>query len=126
MGAAIRLRCPCRDALLRQIPGVRVFNENANHLNAVLPADVKPTVVLMNPPFSRQQDVQHVLHAFKFLRPGGRLVAVMSPSWAFRQNKLSEEFRQFVDKYGDYYDNPPGTFKAAGTSVNTVLVLLDR
>ena len=41
-----------RDALLRQISGVRVLNENANHLNAILPADVKPTVVLMNPPFS--------------------------------------------------------------------------
>jgi len=33
--------------------------------------------IVMNPPFTRGQDVQHVRHALKFLSPGGILVAIM-------------------------------------------------
>jgi predicted RNA methylase len=40
--------------------------------------------VVMNPPFSRQQDMIHVSHAFQFLKMGGRLVSVMSPAFEFR------------------------------------------
>lgn len=29
------------------------------------------SAVLMNPPFSKQQDIDHVMHAWKFLAPGG-------------------------------------------------------
>jgi methylase of polypeptide subunit release factors len=42
--------------------------------------------ILMNPPFGRQADIKHVLHALKFLKPGGRLVSVMAASVAFREN----------------------------------------
>lgn len=34
--------------------------------------------VLMNPPFEHRQDVKHVQHAHQFLKPGGRLVAIVS------------------------------------------------
>lgn len=33
--------------------------------------------IVMNPPFTRDQDIQHVEHALKFLKPDGRLVATM-------------------------------------------------
>lgn len=38
--------------------------------------------VAMNPPFERGEDVRHVRHAAAMLRPGGVLVAVMSPRGA--------------------------------------------
>lgn len=34
--------------------------------------------VVMNPPFERSADATHVRHAFRFLKPGGRLVALVS------------------------------------------------
>jgi predicted RNA methylase len=82
--------------------------------------------VVMNPPFRFQTDIKHVLHAFKFLKPGGRLVSVMSASVTFRTNKLTTEFRQFVaDHNGTFEKLPEGSFSESGTDINTVIVTLE-
>lgn len=83
--------------------------------------------VVMNPPFSNQQDVDHVLRAYKALAPGGRLVSVMSPSWRFRTNKKSQAFREFVEELGaSVIDLPAESFRESGTLVNSVMVTLDK
>lgn len=83
--------------------------------------------VIMNPPFSRQQDIDHVLHAHRFLLPHGKLVAIMSPGFTYRSNRKSTEFLAFVHKHnGIIRENPPEAFKASGTTVNTVTVVLDN
>lgn len=82
--------------------------------------------VLMNPPFSGQEDIRHVMHAAAFLKPGGRLVAIMSAGVTFRQDKLASGFREFVERRGGTIEPlPPDTFKESGTSVNAVLVVFD-
>src|SRR5690606_5547682 len=53
--------------------------------------------VVMNPPFSKQQDIDHIYHAFKFLKPGGILVSVVSESPFYRNNKKSVEFREWLN-----------------------------
>ncbi len=83
--------------------------------------------VVMNPPFERQQDIDHVLHAFRFLKPGGRLVSVMSAGVMFRENRKTVDFRQFVDDHGGYFQPlDEGAFKSSGTMVNTVVVRIDK
>lgn len=88
------------------------------------------TRILMNPPFSvegsPQADIDHVLHAWKFLAEGGRLVAIMSQGWMFRANKKSVEFKKFVDEKGFYKENDTGAFRESGTLVKTVTVILDK
>ncbi|WP_421591137.1 methyltransferase [Shinella sp. M27] len=82
--------------------------------------------VVMNPPFAKQHDIRHVMHAFKFLQPGGRLVAIMSASVTFRDNKLTAEFREFVAANGGTIKRlPEGSFKSSGTDVNTCIVSID-
>ncbi len=81
--------------------------------------------VVMNPPFEKQQDIKHVMFACDFLKPGGRLVAIMSASFTFRSDKRSMEFREFVEQYGSFHKNPEGSFKSSGTGVNTVTVVID-
>ncbi len=82
--------------------------------------------VVMNPPFARQVDIQHVRHAYQFLRPGGRLVSVMSAGVSFRTNKLTTEFRQFVkDHDGTIEPLPEGSFLESGTGMNTIIVTLE-
>jgi predicted RNA methylase len=82
--------------------------------------------VVMNPPFARQDDIRHVLHAFKFLRSGGRLVAIMSAGVLFRSNKAAVEFREFVSAHrGSMTALPEGSFKESGTSVNTCVVVME-
>jgi type I restriction-modification system DNA methylase subunit len=92
-----------------------------------LDAVVKYDRVLMNPPFENLQDIDHVLHALHFLKPGGRLVAVMSPSPFFRSDRKCELFRGVVEKLGcEVVDLPDGSFKASGTGVATKLLILDK
>ena len=81
--------------------------------------------VLMNPPFEAGQDMAHVRHAFEFLKPGGRLVAIMSPGPFFRSDRKSAEFREWFEGLGgECEDLPAGAFKESGTGVATVLVTL--
>lgn len=82
--------------------------------------------VIMNPPFERQQDIAHVRHAWGFLKPGGRITAIMSAGFTFRDNRVSADFREFVQQYGSYRENPDGSFKPSGTNVKTVTVALDK
>lgn len=81
--------------------------------------------VVMNPPFSRQQDVDHVTHALNFLAPDGLLVAIMSAGVEFRQTKKTVALRELIAaRGGSITRNPEGSFKPSGTNVNTVMVVI--
>jgi len=82
--------------------------------------------IVMNPPFERQADIDHVLHAWNFLKPGGRLVSIMASSVVFRENSKTTEFRNMLSQRGCLEHNPEGAFKAAGTKVRTVTVVMDK
>lgn len=99
-------------------------------LNAVVLADFLTLVpeprydrVVMNPPFAKQADIKHVLHALQFLAPEGMLASVMAASVLYRDNRLTRDFRDLVrDRGGDIEALPEGSFKSAGTMVGTVIV----
>lgn len=81
--------------------------------------------IVMNPPFDLGRDVDHVSHALGFLKPGGRLVAIMSAGVEFREDRKTADFRALVERLGGrFYDLPPGSFSEVGTNVNTVLLSL--
>lgn len=81
--------------------------------------------VVMNPPFAKQDDIRHVLHALKFLKPGGLLVTVMASAVTFRDNKLTQDFRDLVRaRGGDIEAVEEGAFKSSGTMVRTVIVTI--
>lgn len=83
--------------------------------------------VLMNPPFENLQDIDHVLHAYKFLRAGGVLVSVMSPSPFFNGNKKATAFREFLDTVtSEVIELPENSFKESGTGVSSRLLVLHK
>lgn len=83
--------------------------------------------VVMNPPFERQADIAHVRRAFMCLKPGGRLVAIMSPGFTFRQDETARKFREDIERRGAHVEkNPDGSFRESGTDVSTVTVVIDR
>jgi len=90
----------------------------------VTPAEVPGVdVVLMNPPFQQGAEVAHVIHGLSFLRPGGRLVAIMSNGITFRKDKASSALRATLAAVAARIEPlPEKSFAASGTTVNTVLV----
>ena len=83
--------------------------------------------IIMNPPFSKHQDIDHVYKAFDILRPGGILVSVMSNSPFFRADKKSEDFREFLMlNYAMVEELPEGAFKESGTMVKTCIVKIKK
>lgn len=79
--------------------------------------------IIMNPPFQKQLDIDHILHAYSLLKEGGILVSVVSESPFFRENKKSVEFREFLNRVNaEIIINPEGTFKSSGTMVRTRLI----
>lgn len=87
--------------------------------------------IIANPPFTNNQDVDHVIHMYKFLNPGGRLVSIMSPSWTFGQQKKQKSFRKWFEALQDRQlaeltELDQGTFKESGTNVKTVMVIINK
>lgn len=79
--------------------------------------------VVMNPPFAQALEVEHVLHAWKFVAPGGRLVSIMSRAVTFRTDGRYGVFARFLQDRGAVIEElPSGSFAEAGTKVETVLV----
>jgi phospholipid N-methyltransferase len=74
--------------------------------------------VLMNPPFSRGQDVAHILHALKFLKPGGRLVALCAAG-----PRQQAELRPLATTWEEL---PGDTFASQGTNVRAALMVVQR
>ncbi|MGW7001341.1 methyltransferase [Streptomyces sp. NPDC054933] len=89
-----------------------------------VPPEPKYDRVVMNPPFTKGADVQHVTHALRFLAPGGLLAAVMS--WAVTwQGGEAARFRALVEQRGGSVDAvSEGAFAESGTDVDTVLVTI--
>lgn len=122
---------PGRVAQLRILAGVSV--QEANFLR-VAPAPVY-TIVLMNPPFYGEHWMDHVLHAYEFLAPGGVLRAVLPMSACFGESKRHVQFRKWAaekrryrrdNPEPDFTDLPAESFAASGTRVSTTILELWR
>ena len=70
----------------------------------------------MNPPFHLRADIRHILHALKFLKPGGILAALCldTPHREAALKPLSATWEKL----------PAGTFGKEGTHVATVLLTI--
>jgi 16S rRNA G1207 methylase RsmC len=83
--------------------------------------DLECQRAVLNPPFTKNQWIKHIEHAWSFLKPGGRLVSVCPDS------RTSKKFLDFVKgKKYSIVDVEPGTFKESGTNVNTMILVIDK
>lgn len=83
-------RDPQRADLLALALGLPVSRHDAEFIDDLLDDTRRPSVVLINPPFSRSESrgrdrhagARHLLSALQRLAPRGRCVAIMSPAFA--------------------------------------------
>lgn len=133
-------------AIQRSVPGINVYVcELEPKMNQAL--DKMPRVavlgtdflmlenrlfsrIVMNPPFTAGQDIEHVRHAYRLLAPGGRIVAITSQSWLTNTNKKSVAFREWIKSLEDQgfpvgiETIEGGTFKESGTMVGTMMLTI--
>ena len=96
---------PTRADLLEALfPSTKVYRHDGAKLSALLSGTARPSVVLMNPPFSVSQSrgedqntaARHLRAALDHLLPGGRIVAIM-PDWFSPSARYEETFRRTLE-----------------------------
>jgi predicted RNA methylase len=117
--------------------GINVTRYDAAHIHDHLDADICPTIVLMNPPFSVAVHVEgrvadaafrHIMSALTRLADGGRLVAITSasispdhPTWRDGFVQLQERSRLVFSASIDGH-----VYARHGTTTETRLTVIDR
>ncbi len=120
----------------RLFPGARVTRHNAEAIADRLP-DVRPTVVLMNPPFSatpgvarirHDADLRHLRSAFAMLPPGGRLAAITSAHCVPGDSEWNAAFDAFRGGARVVFTMAIDgrAYARRGTGFDTRLTVLDR
>jgi predicted RNA methylase len=127
-----------RASLLGKLfPGLSTTQHDAAHIHDHLDGALRPSVVLMNPPFSVATNVdgavadaalRHVLSALSRLTEGGRLVAITGanvspdhPSWRDAFIRLQERGRVIFSAAIE-----GRVYARHGTTVETRLTVIDR
>jgi len=85
------------------------------------------TKIIANPPFNKNQDIDHLKLMYNFLIPKGRLVCITSESWVNGSQKKQEEFRTWLKSVNaTILDIERGTFKESGTMVGGKIIVIDK
>lgn len=83
--------------------------------------------IIANPPFSNNQDIDHLMEMYKYLEDGGRLVCITSDSWVRGSQKKQVYFREWLDNLDhEVVILETGTFKESGTMVGGRIVIIDK
>lgn len=83
--------------------------------------------IVANPPFTKNQDIDHLLVMYECLSRGGRLVCITSESWVTGSQKKQADFRVWLEKVGaEVIDIEKGAFKESGTMVGGKIVIINK
>ena len=139
-GAALVLNelADTRAGLLTHLfPGVTTSRFDAAQIDDHLGTDVRPSVVLMNPPFSAMANVErrmadttlrHVSSALARLANGGRLVAITGANFAPDNPAWTDAFAQLQQRgrvvFSAAIDG--AVYAKHGTTIETRLTVIDK
>jgi hypothetical protein len=83
--------------------------------------------IIANPPFSKNQDIDHIVKMYDVLAEGGRLVSIASKHWQLSSNKKEIQFREWLKSLGaEVIDIEAGAFKDSGTMISSCIIVIDK
>lgn len=83
--------------------------------------------IIANPPFNKNQDIDHILKMYSCLKDGGRLVSIASKSWIFGSQKKQVAFKEWLKEVGANMEEiEPGSFKESGTNVGGFIITINK
>lgn len=114
---------PVNQTILKKVPNVNFIGED------FLTEDngKKYDRIIANPPFSKNQDIEHIYEMYKRLKVGGRLVSVCSKHWQLSNNNKETAFREWLNSLNaDVTEVSGGAFKESGTSIATAVIIINK
>ncbi|MEP6924111.1 MAG: strawberry notch-like NTP hydrolase domain-containing protein, partial [Pyrinomonadaceae bacterium] len=115
-----------------------VTQADAQFLNDTLPPEIKPTIILMNPPFSAtggrtennqtKYGAEHVTDALARLETGGRLVAIVGEGMDIGKPAFSGWWKDVMSKYNVRANIgiPGEEYGKYGTTFGNNLLVIDK
>lgn len=101
--------------------------------NDFMKAPVQPVydLIIANPPFTKNQDIQHITKMYEMLAPNGQLITLASPSWTFNESIAHTAFKNFIEEECDmgrasWEELAAGEFKESGTNIRTTLIYMRK
>jgi predicted RNA methylase len=89
--------------------------------------DYKFDVIIANPPFSNNQDIDHIQKMYNCLNDGGIMVSIASNSWTTGERKKQASFRDWLsEKNAEIESLSMGTFKESGTLVGAKIIIIQN
>lgn len=83
--------------------------------------------IIANPPFNKNQDIDHIRKMYECLKTGGRVVSIASNHWRYSSNKKESAFKKWLDELcAMIIEVDAGEFKESGTSIATCIVIIDK
>jgi predicted RNA methylase len=129
---------PRRRMLLEHILGFETHSVDAEFINDLLDPAIKPTAVLMNPPFSATggrvsknrmiYGARHVESALRRMQEGGRLVAIASEAMGFTRTSFSDWWKTLTTTYNvrANFHLSGNEYAKYGTSYGVQVLIIDK
>jgi hypothetical protein len=83
--------------------------------------------IIANPPFSMNQDIDHITKMYCDCKPGGRIVTIASKHWQLSNNKKETTFRNWLKEIdAEIIEIGKGSFKESGTMISSCIIVIDK
>jgi len=83
--------------------------------------------IIANPPFNKNQDIDHILKMWDCLTNNGRIVTIASKHWQHSKNKKETKFREWLNEINaTITDIPAGEFSESGTKIATCKIIINK
>lgn len=126
-----------RAGILKIIGFNSIHRQDAQFLNDTLDQSVKPSVILMNPPFSStggrtrnrtKYGAEHITDALLRLKDGGRLVAIVGEGMAFDKPTFTNWWSDVMNKYNVRANLgvPGDEYAKYGTTFGNQIIVIDK
>lgn len=113
---------PLNQTFLNKITGFQLLGNDF-----LIEADKSYDRIIANPPFSKNQDITHILKMYDCLKPGGRIVTIASNHWHGSDNKKEKAFREFLENLNvEPIEVKAGEFKESGTGIAACILVIDK
>jgi hypothetical protein len=114
---------PVNQTFLKRLPNINFIADD--FLNLI--TEKKYTKIIANPPFSKNQDIDHIRRMYELLVDGGTLVTICSSHWERSSYNKEKAFREWVyENVVHMEDITAGSFKESGTMVGCKILVIKK